>query len=65
MNDCPTPHKLSYDTRAKAKKAAKRTGQGSSRDGRLHAYLCNGCGFFHVGTMPPWMIREGRNHDIA
>lgn len=42
--------KLRYDTKADAKRAAKRSEQHGC--GRLHVYRCGHCGRFHLGHKP-------------
>ena len=59
MNGCPTPEKLAYETRKQAKAAARRVRSKHGARGRIHAYRCR-CGLFHLGTMPAWMVDEGR-----
>lgn len=57
-NDCPTPTKRGYDTRADAKRVARKFHAKGRRPGaKLVPYLC-ACGFFHVGNQPSNAKRE-------
>lgn len=56
---CPTPHKIKYETRKRARSEARRLRHHhESGRGRIQAYLCS-CGSFHIGTLPPW-VSAGR-----
>lgn len=53
---CPHPTKKGYDTRAAAKRVARRF-RGRSDVAKQVAYLCV-CGFFHLGHSPKGMHRD-------
>ncbi len=59
MSACPTPQKKAFATRKEAKANAREVRSKHSSRGRIHAYLCV-CGAFHLGSMPRWILEEGR-----
>lgn len=58
-NDCPTPTKRGYDTRADAKRVVRRFHAKTRRGAGAKSvpYLCV-CGFFHVGNQPKTSQRQ-------
>lgn len=51
--------KVRYDTRAKAKRARKQMRSDGRALGKIQAYFCLHCGFFHLGHLPQ-SVRSGR-----
>lgn len=45
--------KIGHETRAQAKKAAKRTSGWDGEKGRLTQYVCSRCGLWHNGRRRP------------
>lgn len=52
--ECPRSGKVGYLSRADAKRVAKRQ---KHRTGRMRAYSCESCGWWHVGHLPSVVVR--------
>jgi predicted RNA-binding Zn-ribbon protein involved in translation (DUF1610 family) len=56
-SSCPTG-KLAYTKRAEAREHARRLKRSRSHDGAgVRPYVCPSCGFWHVGHLPPEVMR--------
>lgn len=51
--------KVRYLDRTTAKKARTQLRSSGKSDGRVQAYICDYCGFFHLGHIPQG-VRSGR-----
>lgn len=50
-DECPTPWKVSYETRTIAKSALWKGRHGITYKGQMRPYRCPGCGMWHLTSM--------------